>query len=324
MPTASTVGGVSLPWLTPLASAQAHVLSQFLMCAFASPWVAPAARPWFLAGNQAAPTALFGDWVAHFSHPNYSAASGALVATAAERAAAASGADGGLHAAWALGPPGAQPPTGGAAWWAAVLARAPGAAGERARLNASRNVHHGRGVAVRANLHGDFNCYHPAEMQSRTLAGGCAGDPHHLQPGSPFLPRRGAAGAAAREAEMASALRTLRLRLNLVGVTELYSLSLCLALHAVGAAAPPEHCHDAGAALELAPPATWGTPRGVRAADVGAPVWAAVDRLTALDARLYAEARALLLHRFEEFNAEARRRGGRPLGRHLLEERPQP
>lgn len=310
--------------VTMLRMPRAHVLSQYLMCTFSAPWVSDFDRPPFLVGSPTKPTARFGEWVAHFADPGWRPFAD-------------------LPFPQSLYAPEWQPLDsetrlqGARLWVHNVTGEA-----VRARPFASLRA----ALASRRNAFNDWQCYNPVDHQTRALAESCkwleararAGDgevgrahtrvcqfagrltpppqsPHHMHQGSTFV--RPYAGGG--EAELAGALRTIDERLNLTGVTELYTLTLCLLLHGVRAPVVPEHCFDGSRKLNLRPHITHGTPRHALA-DVDAAVWDAVDGITALDARLYAAAKARLIARFHAFNA-ALPLGGRRLGEHLLVEK---
>lgn len=158
------------------------------------------------------------------------------------------------------------------------------------------------GVAQQ-DCHGDFNCYHPADMAARQLGPRCAPSPHHAY----------ASNYPLAEADGEAALRRLA-RYEAVGVTELFPLTWCLLSHQLGVRLPSLCTRPGGARLAHI---THGVPPSAAlAARVPAETWAAVDQLTRLDARLYAAAYARLLAAFDAFNAAAP--AGARLGTHLL------
>jgi hypothetical protein len=150
------------------------------------------------------------------------------------------------------------------------------------------------------------------------MAASCFGSPHHIHAESTFQPPlEGAAGAA----ELASATEVVTKRMAFVGIVELYSLSMCLLLHAVGHVGPlPGHCHDESVPFNLVAPVSYRVPQH-QLSDVGEAVWAVVDQITRLDKELYDGAKERLLADFEAFNRDLPR-GGPPLGAHLLREPP--
>ena len=160
-------------------------------------------------------------------------------------------------------------------------------------------------------------CYNPYNHQTRQLAASCFGSPHHIHAESSFKPPLEGAAAAA---ELATATEMVTQRLGFVGIVELYSLSMCLLLHALEHAGPlPGHCHDEAVPFNLVSPVSYHVPKH-QLSDVGEGVWSVVDDITRLDKALYQGAKARLLSAFEAFNRELPR--GRPLGRHLLREPP--
>jgi hypothetical protein len=165
--------------------------------------------------------------------------------------------------------------------------------------------------ASRRNHYNDWQCYNPMNHQTRQLAASCIGSPHHIHLGGTFMPPYPAA-------ELESALQMVA-KLDMVGIVELYSLSMCLFLDTLGVETMPEHCFNESAPFRLVKPVTYGVPQH-KLAEVDDATLSLIDSITELDVALYAAGQALLLSMFDEFQRTLPR--GRPLGRHLLREAP--
>jgi len=267
---------------------RAHVLSQYLMCTHKSPWIAEFDRPHCLSQAAGNATAFFHEWVSHFASPSWRPLPGQIQPLP----------DSVFALGWTkLG-------EGGRAMW---LHNASGAVSLRRPFKGVAEAE-----ASKLNQYNDWQCYNPMEHQTRQLAASCIGSPHHMHMQGSFLPPVPAE-------ELRSALAMVA-QLDLVGITELYALSMCIFLHRIGAPRLHEHCHDAAVPFGLVSPISYHVPKHALA-DVGSPaVWRMVDDITAMDRQLYAAGKERLLAEYADFNRDPP--AGRPLGAHLLRETP--
>lgn len=278
--------GMRVMNVTMLRQPRSHVLSQYMMCAHASPWISELDRPSFLQPSHGALNDThFNEWLRFFTagwHPSTFEGNVPLAPVYAADWVRTI-VDG--HTLFM------QPSTGQAA-------TAPPFASAAAL------------VAAAGNKHGDWDCYNPRNMQTRQLSAACTINPHHIYTAN-FELLQTAEALDSASAELG--------RMGFVGIMELYPLSLCLILHALGAPELPPFCHDAEAlAGTLLTHEVHGVPR-YSLGEVSPATLALVDALTAQDAQLYAQGRRRLLGEYDKYQRLAAAAGRRLLGDHLLQ-----
>jgi hypothetical protein len=271
--------------LTILREPRAHTLSQFMMCAYKSPWILEMDRPAFLNPDSfQSINAGFSGWLRHFANDSWTFDTGdrpldlaSLYADDWEKRMV----DGrSLYVQRSTGQVAVRPPF--------------------------RDEHAALSTAF--NRFGDFDCYTPRNHMTRQLSARCAGSPHHVY----------AESEEEGEEQLRSALQVLA-SLRVAGVAELYSLSVCLALHAAEAPSLPDFCFSDAAEQHLMHE-NHRVPKHSQS-DVADDTWAVADGLTRLDVRLYEAGKAKLLAQFEDYQRAAAAEGRPLLGAHLKREK---
>jgi len=269
---------------------RAHLLSQYMMCVHAAPWISSVDRPVFLRASKD-PTAqkfndtLFMGWLRFFA-----------TGWASSNFGVARGSHPVYPADWVLTEVEGR---------SIYVQASTGQAAEVPPFATAQAL-----LASATNKYGDWGCYHPRDMQVRQLSSFCRESPHHIYPANERLLR------TEKEKALVSAAAALE-HLGFVGITELYSLSLCLLLHRLGARELPALCHTKEAEFTLTRE-VHKVPR-YSIADVSAASLALADELTTQDVQLYALGRRRLLREYEEYQRRAAAAGWERLGEHLLE-----
>lgn len=279
--------------VTLLREPRQHVLSQYMMCVHAAPWISSLDRPDFLLASTdpSAPIledALFKAWLRFFTtgwHPR--AFHPDLQRKQAHRTT--------FPADWVLTTVEGR---------SVYVQASTGQAAENPPFENPQAL-----LATARNQHGDWGCYHPRNMQTRQLSAQCHQSPHHIMAHN-FEPLQTAAALDSAAAELG--------RLGFVGILELYPLSICLLLHTLGAPELPPFCHDQAALAGALTHEVHGVPR-YSIAEVSPESLTLVDELTAQDAQLYAQGKRRLLGEYDAYQRLAAATGRPALGKHLLQ-----